>query len=533
MMQIIRSDTDTLPAVPIGYCPEGIASTQINKLFDKNTCYLLQALPTQYMAIFAHLIHYATLDAHSSMQLGLFTAIGENNHEAIILYKSTNELAKTDNSPAGPETYGKAILIFEALQIIRRKFHRGYTEIRIALGKREILIPEILQSLRQLHTTYCNEKVKQLARKMAGILKSGAFLAGIPCPTTSPNEELRGILTQLLQEHGIEAKSIRQTSLAQACAVLTGAMGLMKSGRVSAPTGEFVSQPNKHSQSQEGDSLPRSGEFLSQPSKHIQGKEGDSLLLMGDSSPVVRSLSLTQQEIANAPLGEFHSKESPIFEPKRGKGRQFVLRKGDLDTIFGKESPETNQHSSFLGQKGDSLPAVSINALSLSYKYSKTDDTLIDVPLPEKENTPQYVDSRPHEEIVREMEYYKNLFDRGANRNWQGSLYNAVKETPPEIKRLAAIGAIYYQDFRQADGRYIFAPGGWFTSACKRYRAPSANIPAELKAWDQSGLSLAEIEIQVKKEICHPSQMTDAPAKPAMDDRISISPFPEAEEEYD
>lgn len=540
MMQILCSNINTLPAVPAGYCPEGIANTQMNKLFDENTCYLLQALPKQYMAIFLHLIRYATLDARSSMQLSLFSAIGENNHEAIILYKSTSELAKTANSPAGPETYGKAILIFEALQIIRRKFHRGYTEIRISLGKREILIPAMLQSLRQLHTTYCNEKVKQLARKVASILKSGEFLAGIPRPATPPDAELRGILTQLLQDHGIDAQHIHQTSLAQTCAVLSKAMNVLKSGRVSAPAGDFIPQASQPSPKKKGDSLPQVGEFLPQPSQLLPGHTGDSFTILGDSSLVERNLSSAKPEMEETSLGDSHGKESPISAPKVSKRRQFSFRKGDLDTIFGKESPEFDQHSSFLSQKGDSLPHVSISASSLSNNYSLEKDTFIDALLPEKENTPKYVDTRSHAEIVREMEYYANLFDSGASRNWQGSLYKTIKETSPEIRRLAAIGAIYYREFRQADGSYVYAPGGWFTSACKRYRAPGAIIPAELRAWDQSGLALDEIEIQVKKEIRHPSQMVDSSHKSTREVTSSTEFFTgaepiseEMEEEYD
>jgi hypothetical protein len=475
-----------LDPIPAGFTPEGIPETRLEELFDENTRYLLQALPSRYQAIFVHLLRYATLDPRSSMQLSLFKVLGESRDEAIILYKSVEKLAKMANSPAGPETYLKALLIYEALHILRRKFHRGYTEIRIPLGKREIRIPELLHSLHQLHSGYDNRKVKQLAHKVALVLRSPAWSAGIPRPFIAVDAQIQAILTRLLQEHGIEESQIRRAELLRTCTALAQEMSLGRSGRVPAYVGELAAPSGRLAPNTGGDSLPAVGVF----------------------STSVESQTPAGQWVKAGRSGESAQTESPSKKPKRGKHPACALQTGELDPQMGEESPEIGPNLPETGQEGDSLPPVSISD-SLSFKISlEKEETLIDTPTGEMTNTPTYVDPRPHREIGREVQVYKNLFDRGPGRKWDGALYNAVKFTPPQTRRLAAIGAILYRQFRQPDGSLVRVPGAWFTSACKRYQTNDAEIPAELYAWDATALPLDEIEKQIRQGKRHPAQMT-------------------------
>jgi hypothetical protein len=478
-------DTDTNSPIPAGFAPEGIAEAQMPDLFDENTRYLLQALPARYRAIFVHLLHYATLDPRSTLQYSLFRGLGESHDEAIILYKSVQQLAKTPDSPAGPETYLKALLLYEALHILHRRFHRGYTEIRLPLGKREIRIPELLQSLRQLHESYANVKVKQLARKTAKVIQSEAFQASIPRPVTSLEADLKAVLTRLLEEHGIGSQQIRPILVEQTCTALVEALGLSRSGSVGAKAGAAVARSDRETLRPLGDLESHAGAFPA---------------LAGCQTAVGRDVGAVR-------LGEFQETESPTKRPRGHKQRGCGLHTFEGDAQMGEESSLSPKFGRGKPRLGDSKAFVSISGSSLSREILEEEPTLLDSTETETPKTPAYVDPRPHQEIVREVQVYKQLFDRRPGRKWDGSLYNTVKGTPPETRRLAAIGALFYQHFRQSDGSLVRVPGAWFTSACKRYRAPEATIPAELFAWDATALSLDEIEKQLKLGRRHPAQM--------------------------
>lgn len=474
-----HQSVNTLP-VPTGFVPEGVDKA----LLDANTLYLIQeALPAKYQAIFTHLLYYGTTDPKTTMQRSLFEAIGEGNHEVIILYKSVDALSKSPRSPAGPETYHKGILLYEALKLIRRIFHKGYTEIRISLGNREIHVQALLQSLRQLHIDYRNDKVQQIARKVAKTIRSGEFVTGIPRPSESIDQtdgELRGVLTKLLAEHGINESNIKQATLSETCTVIAQALQATKNGRVQALTGESAKARIRASWTKPGDSLLQPGEFVA--------GSGTESHLPQDSSPDQK--------------GEFVGKESPDQGTAGRQRRCHRPQKGDLDAIFGKESPEKDEKRRVEPFSGDSLPAVSIIVPYPNVITTKGSTTLIDT----IQETPAYTDPRSHKEIQHDAQEYQNRFDKGRGRQWPGSLYNAVKLTPPEVRHPAAIATLFYMTFRLPDGSEVKRPGGLFTKTCERYRQPGAEIPQEIQAWAATGLSLSEIEIQIKNGNRHPAQ---------------------------
>jgi hypothetical protein len=470
--------------IPLGFNPEGIEEG----LFDENTLYLIKsALPETYYHVFLHLLYHATTDPRSTMQPSLFAQTGEGQNEAIILYRSVAELSKSPRSPAGPETYHKAILIFEALGVIHRTFHRGFTEVRMPLGKREILIPSLLRSLRELlgdekRKGYRNVKVQQLARKVAKRLKSGEFLAGIPRPaTSSAGLELRDLLTHLLREHGVTEAQVQQTALAQTCTLISQAMLAAKNGRVLAEVGESVRDATLRAWARPEDFQSHLGDSFTQEEAESQDE----------------AVAGTGQE------GEFLGEESPSSRCSARKSRGRRLKKGELDAIFGKVSPENEGTLLAAANSGDSLPAVSIIASSSQVITRNGEKTLIDA----GQQTPAYVDPRPHREIEREALEYRNRFDKGRGRQWPGSLYNTVRSTPPEIRHLAAIATHYYMVFRLPNGEVVKRPGGWFTGTCKLYRQPGAEIPQDIRAWAETGLSLSEIEIRLRQGIRHPAQL--------------------------
>ena len=505
-MQTYSDAQTALLPVPEGFHPEGIEEAHIERIFDENTLYLLQALPTQqYRAIFAHLIRYATLDPRSSMQLSLFEVIGEGRNEAIILYRSTDELSKMGDSPAGPDTYGRAVILYESLHLCQRKFHRGYTELRIPLGKRDILIPDLLKSLRQAHSTYRDDKVQQLLRKMAGILRSGEFLARIPRPAVDPQAKLKTVLLQLLAEHGIEKGNVRLPSLTQACTILAEAA---KSGRVPLAAGEFLVLPSQQSRGQVGDSVPGVGEFPN----------------TGKKQPV------PSQEEENARVGEFPNTESPAFEKKWEKRRRWSVKKGDLDAIFGTKSPDKAPTGEVRVISGDSPAGLSISVITSSSVISLENiDTLNDTPPATNTKTP-YEDPRPSWEIQEEVKEYRRRFDQGKSNSWRGSLYDVIRETPPSIRLLAEIATVFYGRFGvPGSSKPMYSPGGFFTRSCQLYRDKKVPTPAEIKIWSESGLSLDEIRTQIQVEgKRHPAQMVlEESAAPEV--ALEEEAFPEEE----
>jgi hypothetical protein len=122
-----------------------------------------------------------------------------------------------------------------------------------------------------------------------------------------------------------------------------------------------------------------------------------------------------------------------------------------------------------------------------------------------KTETRPYQDTRDIEEIRQEALLYQSLFDGKRACRWIGSLIDIVKATPPDARRYAAIATLYFSYFSLPDGRYITAPGGFFTSVCKRYRVPDVEIPAEVRAWSETGQSLLAIKGALEQGLRHPA----------------------------
>ncbi len=83
---------------------------------------------------------------------------------------------------------------------------------------------------------------------------------------------------------------------------------------------------------------------------------------------------------------------------------------------------------------------------------------------------------------------------------------DVVRETPPEAKHYAAVATLFYSYFPLPDGRYVSTPGAFFTNACKRYRQSGAKIPADVRAWAETGQSLRMIKEALELGQRHPAQ---------------------------
>jgi hypothetical protein len=465
--------------VPDGFAPEGVAEACI----DETTLSLVQsALPPCIGGrdLFVHLLYYATLDPKTTMQYSLFHTTGEINHEAIVLIRSVDALAKSPGSKWGPETYHKALLVIEALGVIRRVFHRTYTEIRIPLGKREIHLPTLLASLRQLHDEYRNPKVKQLAKKVAKRLQSGEFATSRTPEPVAVMPQLKQVLATLLQRHGIEEGNIQTIPLHQACEIIAQLMLLDKEGTRPAglleAKGEFPTGATSNAwrtatrlcesnERQGGPVDPRGEKCLNLPSSS-RGQEGE---FAEAESPHVTRLPLDQHRRESTTPPSTSTKEDAVF-------------------LFSMESPKNAHSGSIRDVLGDSKTTVSVSGPSFCDITYHEDTTLTD-----RMTDPAYKDPRPLGEIQREAESYALLFDGQGNRKWIGKFVECIKKHPPHIRRLAAIDTLYHTYFPDWR-RKPYSPGAWFNAACDRYAGANANIPDPVRLWTETDYSFEEIE---------------------------------------
>ncbi len=488
--ELSLSPTSVLP-LPPGFTPEGVEIA----LIDQQTLYLIEHAIPGGRDVFLHLLYYATTRPETAMQRSLFTATGESNDEAIALICSVEALAKSPRSPfKSPDAYLRRLLVLEYLQVVRRVFHRTYTEFRIPLGRRMLHIPTLLASLWELHEAYKDEKVKQLARKVAKRLQMDEFLAQVAIPqqtALAPDlAPVLGVLTGILEAHGLREDV---TLLSEACSIIAGLLVPEKFGRVDAKVGEFLTA-------------------LRRRHPVARKKTGDSVGQVGDSAAGETCPPDQLQRARMTETGEFPTTESPICKGKPQKRRSFRRNSGELAALFTMNSPKFGQVGQIFAKTGDSAAGVSIIALSpqnITYKGG----TIIDAGGCESANpsvgAPSVqLENRPLEEIRREAKFYESFFDNGRSRKWTGSLINVLRETPKEIKRLAAVGAVFYSYFPQPDGRTVYSPGGWFTSACRRYSQPGVAVPSEVRAWAETHLPLKEIRRRIKEGSRLPEEQT-------------------------
>jgi len=229
--------------LPFGFTPEGVEIA----LIDQRTLSLVEHAVPGGRDVFVHLLYYATISPQTTMQRSLFAATGESNDEAIALISSVEVLAKSPNSPfRSPDAYQRRLLALESLQVVRRIFHRSYTELRIPLRSRVLHIPSLLASLWELHEQYKDEKVKQLARKVAKRLQTGEFLTSSPQNTsTTLDPELApvlGVLDGMLKAHGLQEDIALLTN---ACTIIAGLLLPEKYGQVGEKMGEFLATLGK------------------------------------------------------------------------------------------------------------------------------------------------------------------------------------------------------------------------------------------------------------------------------------------------
>ncbi len=398
MIAASTSQGQNLSVIPEGYAPEGISLTCL----DKNTLYLLEhAIPSRLegLKIFGHLLYYGTLHPKTSMQHSLFQVTGETQDEVVILITSVDALAKSPGSPCAPETYLKVLLVLEALKIIRRKFHRNYTEIRVPLGKREIHIPSLLKALNLLHDGYRNKKVKQIAKKVAKHLQSDEFAkyqgTDLPTQITPDLTPVAQILTSLLGEHGVE--SVNVPRLAEACTLVSQAI---QSGRGASKKGELVGQ-------------------LKDGTLQISVKKGASSAQSGEFVEADKQLEVPHPDPSRTGTSEFEVKESPdlvnLAPDSATDGREkrpLRVKRGNLQAIFTMESPEFASTSSVLAKLGEFNARVSIIGQYSGDITSNKEETIIDA----ASETRPYEDTRDIEEIRREVRLYESIFDNKRSR---------------------------------------------------------------------------------------------------------------------
>jgi hypothetical protein len=458
--------------LPLGFTPEGVTETFI----DPATIHLVEQTIPGGRELLAHLLYYATVDPRTTMQRSFFHATGEANDEAIVLISSVEALAKSPNSPfRAPDACARRLVALEALKVIRRKVHRAFTEIRIPLGKRSIHVPSLLTALWEMHETYKDDKVKQLARKVAKQLKTGEFLTYAASTCMRVDQELVpvvGVLDSILQARGIKEEA---STLAEACNLIAGLLLPQKYGQVGEKVGEFLaalSKGNRSSAKKAGESVAQSGEF-------VEGALGD-------------------QVRASDQVGESVVTNSPEFAGAKRKRRACRVKTGEFQHLFATNSPEFEPFGRVAETMGESVAGVSISDHSSSSITSKRTESLNDSGTNEKAKQGEafpsvYKDTRPPQEIGRDAKKYADLLDGEGNYRWIGNLIRCIQNHPSYIRHLAVIDTLYHTAFPDWRGRPK-APGAWFCKACDCFNAPGAKIPHEVRLWAETGLPYHEID---------------------------------------
>ncbi|GCE32114.1 hypothetical protein KDA_75980 [Dictyobacter alpinus] len=462
--------------LPKGFCPEGVAQT----CFDSDLLYLIEhAIPPSIngLKIFAHLLYHATLDPRTSMQHSLFQATGECGDEAIVLIHSIEALARTETSPCAPETYHKVLLAFEAMQIIRRKFHRTYTEIRIPVGKRTIHVPSLLTGLQKMYKKHGNEKgtnkFQKFALRVATRLQSGEFSRYASSgDVPHAHQAIAQVLLSFLKEHHV--KEVRVPSLNEACELIVQAI---QTGRVGSQSGESVRLTIQGSKAKVGESFAPVGEFV------VETSGGQ--------------MSTTQE------AGEFVGMDSPTLPTfriekgkKRRETRRLCLKKGEPEAIFVANSPEFANLESISADLGEFAAAVSFSdhisseIITCNKEITINDDT--------PTNSPVYKDPRPIEAIRHEAADLAQRLDGSRDSRWFARFVKTVQIYPPRVRRLAEIDVLYHSAFPDYRGKPD-RPGAVFFKRCEEYANPQCKVIDQIRQWDESGMSFKDIRQELQR----------------------------------
>ena len=481
MKAVVRTDQPqdiSITPLPEGFHPEGVGQNSI----DSNVLYLVEhAIPTSLggLKIFAHLLYYATLDPKTTMQHSLFQATGEYGDEAIVLIHSIEALARTETSPCAPETYHKILLAFEAMQIIRRKFHRTYTEIRIPLRKQTIHIPSLLAGLQRMYKKYGNEKgtnkFQKFSLRVAVRLKSGEFTRYESSGNVAyAHQVVALVLLNFLKEHHV--KDVHVPSLNEACELIALAA---QSGRDGPQSSESFTLTNQRISAKVSESFTQWGELVAKAS--------------GDQT-------LTTEE-----TGEFVGTDSPILPPsstKKGKKgertRSICLNKGEPEAIFVANSPEFANLERISAELGESVAAVSfIDHISLE-NITNNKDTMNDDPPTDSTDSPVYKDSRPIEAIRHEAADLAERLDGSRSSRWFARFVKTIQIYPAHVRRLAEIDVLYHSAFPDYRGKPE-RPGAVFFKRCADYANPQFKIVDQVRQWDASSMSVQSIQQELQR----------------------------------
>lgn len=464
------------PFLPEGFTPEGVPAHLIHE--TQRLLVRSAFSPKINIELFlACLLRYATLHPRTTMQYSLFRSTGESQDIATILIASEAALANSPDWHWGAETTHKIILVLEALQIIKRVFHRTYTEIRLFLGEREISLPDILQSLQQLHDQKKNRKVKQIAKKAIRLLQTGEFA---PTSSVIPADlaPVAEVLVGLLREHQVTVP--RVPSLAKACQLIATAM---HTRRVSAQTGDSVLSLE-------------SGRFATGDST------GDSVVPAGESPAGVSRRGGALHTCSLPQTGDSLVAESPVWSVPSSATRPNAGEKGDSATAFPKESPVLGDSADPSAYSGELVPSVSysdhtsLDVITLP-KVGTLNDTA-------STNSPAYKDPRLHEEIRHESADLAERYDGSRTSRWLPRLIVCVQRFAPAVRRLAEIDTLYHSAFPDFRGKPKI-PGGWFVKRCEEYAVPGCKVKNEIRQWDESRMAIAAIHRELQKGYPIPS----------------------------
>lgn len=183
-------------------------------------------------------------------------------------------------------------------------------------------------------------------------------------------------------------------------------------------------------------------------------------------------------------------------QPEHGKKPQ--PPSSHVVTSFAHRGDElTIEVGSFLPESGKKLSAsVSINDSSFKTRLLENEESMIDPVIS------SYHDPRPIQEIRHEAQRYARLLD--GDERWLGKLVNCIKQYPPHIRRLAAIGTLSRLYGPQWRGQ-IQHPGAWFCRTCERFTHNPNMIPESVQQWAATTLDYEEIATALQQGYAAPT----------------------------
>jgi hypothetical protein len=510
---LVGQEQEVLPA---GFHPEGMS---VEHLSAEMICLVEVALPEQGRALLAHLLSYATCTPQSTLPAAWASLDEHQEREqtALVVVRSLKALAQAEGAPCGPDRYYQLVLVLEALQVLKRRVHRHraspheyVTVLSVSLDPHPCSLPTLLRSCSQTERTYANPKVKRLLMQARGRLH--ATLQSSVAPEL---HQIVSQMEQIIQQY--HAQGLPQAPLlALIQQVLVSVLhagtparrrGTIEAGISALPlqtpfatdldgfSSLMAEETHAMNLSDQGVKAPPQVEsFLPEGGKKLPDEDDGPY--MGRPSPAyqVPATAWNEQDVVSGKkLPENGKKQrartshvtmSPAetltevgsFLPEGGKKQR--LRSSHVVT----SSPSSGgEVGSFLPESGKKQPAsVSINDSSLKTKILENEESLIDTAV-----SSSYRDPRPIQEIRREAGRYARLLD--GDERWLGKLVNCVKQYPPHIRRLAAIGTLSRLYGPEGRGQ-LQHPGAWFCRTCERFAQSPQIVPESVQQWAATNL---------------------------------------------